>query len=456
MDQLSFGRRLRALRRQQALSQAELGGGELSASYISLLESGKRPPTDEVLLKLAARLGITPDELIGDTGIARPQSPLDAALESSYALSRARLALLTGDAQTALDRFAELGGDDTAAPALLADTLLGRAAALERLDRPAEAAALRGQWLDTFGSQNEDCVLRTEVLTGLLRCLRESGELRTAAARAEDALRDAESAGLAGTPTGLELAGVVAEYRWDLGQDDAAAELCERAAATAATLGGRREWALAYDTAAEAARAAGRGRHAAALAGRAVDACRDGAAGLPVARLRTAAAAVLARTGGAQDGSHADGQDHDLLAVREVLDEWGTPVDVAYGEVVQAGRLLAAGDAARALDLAGTAEKRVGTSWRRVRAHALLAQARAGWALGDRGSADRFEEAAVELAALGAERQAAGVHLELAELHEADGDVRAALACYRRASSVAGLLPSEQRDRHEQRDGMRS
>ncbi|MER7400516.1 helix-turn-helix transcriptional regulator, partial [Streptomyces sp. NPDC000151] len=349
MDQLSFGRRLRALRRQQALSQAELGGGELSASYISLLESGKRPPTDEVLLKLAARLGITADELVGDTGIARPQAPLDAALEASYALSRARLALLTGDAAAALDRFTDVGGDGSAAPALFADALLGRAAALERLDRPAEAATLRRQWLDTFGDRDEDHVLHTEVLTGLLRCLRETGELRAAAAQAEDALRGAEDAGLTGTPMGLELAGLVAEFRWDLGQDGAAAELLDRATATAAALDGRQEWALAYDAAAEAARAAGRARHAAALAERAVDACRDGGAGLPVARLRTAAAAVLGgRSGSQESGPHTSGQDSGLAAAREVLAEWGTPVDVAYGEVALAGRLLAAGDAAGA------------------------------------------------------------------------------------------------------------
>ncbi|MER7395382.1 hypothetical protein ABT381_07690, partial [Streptomyces sp. NPDC000151] len=111
---------------------------------------------------------------------------------------------------------------------------------------------------------------------------------------------------------------------------------------------------------------------------------------------------------------------------------------------------------AGARDLAWAAEERVGPSWRRVRAHALLVQGRSGWALGDRGAADRFEDAAAELAALGADRQAASVHLELADLYEADGEVRAALACYRRASSVAGLLPSERRDRDEQRDGLPS
>jgi tetratricopeptide (TPR) repeat protein len=45
------------------MSQAELAGPELSASYVSLLEGGKRVPSPEVVAALAEKLGVTPQSL---------------------------------------------------------------------------------------------------------------------------------------------------------------------------------------------------------------------------------------------------------------------------------------------------------------------------------------------------------------------------------------------------------
>ena len=45
------------------MSQAALAGPELSASYVSLIESGKREPSPEVVTALAERLGETPESL---------------------------------------------------------------------------------------------------------------------------------------------------------------------------------------------------------------------------------------------------------------------------------------------------------------------------------------------------------------------------------------------------------
>lgn len=58
--QPAFGRRLRALRLARGLSQAELAGSEISAAYLSRLESGARSPTPRVLSHLCTRLGATP------------------------------------------------------------------------------------------------------------------------------------------------------------------------------------------------------------------------------------------------------------------------------------------------------------------------------------------------------------------------------------------------------------
>lgn len=59
----TFGARLRAARRSAGLTQATLGGDDYTASYISLLESGRRRPTRAVVQALAGRLGVAVDTL---------------------------------------------------------------------------------------------------------------------------------------------------------------------------------------------------------------------------------------------------------------------------------------------------------------------------------------------------------------------------------------------------------
>ncbi len=62
----SFGHWLRDARRIAGISQAELGAGRYSGSYISHLESGRRKPTPDVQLFLAAQLGVPAHDLRND------------------------------------------------------------------------------------------------------------------------------------------------------------------------------------------------------------------------------------------------------------------------------------------------------------------------------------------------------------------------------------------------------
>ena len=54
----TFGARLRRLRSERGLLQSDLVGDGVSASYVSLLESGRRQPTPPVAAALANRLGV--------------------------------------------------------------------------------------------------------------------------------------------------------------------------------------------------------------------------------------------------------------------------------------------------------------------------------------------------------------------------------------------------------------
>ena len=67
--------RLREARRAAGLSQAEAGGADLSASYVSLLESGRRNPTPAALAMLARQLGCSVEHLTHGHDPARPTAP---------------------------------------------------------------------------------------------------------------------------------------------------------------------------------------------------------------------------------------------------------------------------------------------------------------------------------------------------------------------------------------------
>lgn len=58
-----FGERLRAERLARGLTQADLGRNLYSSSYISLLETGRREPTADVIEELARRLELAPNTM---------------------------------------------------------------------------------------------------------------------------------------------------------------------------------------------------------------------------------------------------------------------------------------------------------------------------------------------------------------------------------------------------------
>lgn len=61
----SFGKVLRAARKQRRLSQEALAADAgLERNYISLLEGGSSSPTLRVVFKLCAILGLPPSELL--------------------------------------------------------------------------------------------------------------------------------------------------------------------------------------------------------------------------------------------------------------------------------------------------------------------------------------------------------------------------------------------------------
>ncbi|MER7499873.1 tetratricopeptide repeat protein [Nonomuraea pusilla] len=165
------GLRIKTVRRQRGLSQAQLAHPELSDSYVSLIESGKRTPTPAVLELLAQKLDCSLSYLIN--GVTAEQME-----DIELALGYARLALENGEVSEARTRFAELLANNnlTGLTALRQDTEFGLALATEACGDRDEAIAI------LLRLQGEDIPAerRIEIAIALCRAYRESNRLTEA------------------------------------------------------------------------------------------------------------------------------------------------------------------------------------------------------------------------------------------------------------------------------------
>ncbi|MFC8516826.1 helix-turn-helix domain-containing protein [Streptomyces sp. NPDC057257] len=186
---VEVGRRIRNLRTKLGLKQQDLASTEISASYISLIESGKRAPSDAVLTALAGKLGCSPDHL---------RSGLDdhTLEDTRLKLAFAEMALRNGDNGEALQAFGEL----LAKPVLLDARMLlrariGQATALEKLDRIEAAVPVLEELTrnpSLAAGSDEWC----RVSVALSRCYRNMGDITLSIEIGERALATLDSLGL--------------------------------------------------------------------------------------------------------------------------------------------------------------------------------------------------------------------------------------------------------------------
>src|SRR5215475_12520108 len=97
----TLGQRLRTLRIERGLSQADLAGDLVSPCYVSLIESDRRSPEREVLDGLARRLGCS--VLFLETGIA-PEEVNEQRLRLQFA----NIARANGELEQARELYIEL------------------------------------------------------------------------------------------------------------------------------------------------------------------------------------------------------------------------------------------------------------------------------------------------------------------------------------------------------------
>ncbi|MEV4379887.1 helix-turn-helix transcriptional regulator [Streptosporangium sp. NPDC049644] len=180
-----MGQRIKTVRRQRGFSQAQLAHPELSDSYVSLIESGKRTPTPAVLELLAEKLDCSLTYLIN--GVTAEQMQ-----EIELALSYAQLAMDNGEVVEARTRYAELLADSGLAglPQLRQDAEYGLALSTEACGDLEQAIVLLNGL-----REGDEAALSPErhvaVAVALSRCYRESGDLARAVQVPEEILTGA-------------------------------------------------------------------------------------------------------------------------------------------------------------------------------------------------------------------------------------------------------------------------
>ncbi|MFY0406360.1 helix-turn-helix domain-containing protein [Solicola sp. PLA-1-18] len=184
-DVEALGGRIRQLRRERGLSQRELGGDELSPSYVSLVEAGKRRPSAEAVALMAERLGTSPRGLTEDLdGEVLPRTRAEVDLDLKWA----RIAIRAGNPASA-EKYARLVLDDVGVDeSERLDALSLLAAATEGQGDLVGAIAI-GEDLATQLDPDvtRELWLSTQVM--LLRCYKDAGDMDLAIDLGERAMR---------------------------------------------------------------------------------------------------------------------------------------------------------------------------------------------------------------------------------------------------------------------------
>lgn len=428
-DRKALGRRLRSARQARGLTQGEVAAEVMSVAYLSRIETGSRRPTPTALEALALRLEVSVESLLG-----QPEGrEVD---EIRLALDYAELSLESGQAADAEAHIqAALGR-----PAITqADGMRDRARLLQA--RAMEATGREDDAVIELESLVEDSaadgLTRIKAGIALSRIYRETGDLGRAIECGQRVMAHVDESGLGACDEAVQLAVTLAAAHFERGDTGHAVRMCRKAIAQAETLGTPKARASAYWNA--SAMQARRGDVAAAvpLAERALALLGEGKDARNLALLR----GEVGRLQLELDPPALEEARHNLeQAVAEMDWSPSTASDRAQVLLGLARAAYLSGDLPACRDLV--------TQVHDVAAgHLPLAEAEA-WALqgstyasdGDSAEASRcFQRAVHTLSAIGADRAAAQLWFELADLLTGVGLTDDASDAYRRAAASTGL-----------------
>lgn len=422
--------RVRQARLAAGISQTALAGDALSPSYISLIESGRREPTDAALGVLAERLGSTVEYLKhGDEGPAEARAKL--------ALDYARLDLVSGEATSARDRILSLDLDAVTRHVRV-EARLALAQAHEMLGDLESAVGVLEPLLAQARAESHH-LDAAAAATALVASYVESGDLGRGIELGDRQILELEDAGLTGTDEHLRLGSTTLWAYVERGDllyaTHRAAELIRQAE----SLGSPRGRGSVYWNAALVAEQ----RHDYALAKRyterALALLGEGEVSRDIPRLRLNYAWLLLRS----DPPEPELALEQLDRAAPELAVTGSEVEMARLDVERSRAHLMQGDAHASEEFARAALARLGDQPRLESSAAQLALGDALHAHGDVAAASRaYRWAADMLGMMSASRQSAAVWRELGDRFLGHGDVTGAAQAFDRALREAGFRPA--------------
>ncbi|MFC7386338.1 helix-turn-helix domain-containing protein [Sphaerisporangium rhizosphaerae] len=426
-SQGTIGDRVRGLRLSRRMSQAQLAGPDLSDSYVSLIESGKRTPTPVVARLLAERLGCTTEFLLH--GI-EPRQRIDTEL----GLRHAELELHHGDAALAADRFGDIvkaAGEDNAL--LAAHARLGRARALEaqgKLGRAVEAY----ERLRREAAAHPERLADLPLTVALCRCYHKAGDIMRARDLGAKALEQVTQLSLFHGEVSVDLAAALADAEIGLSYVEHVLEVTGVPVPDDRTTEILSLW--------QASVSAAEGEDSALAVQFADDAL---AAGRP-ARVAVQMAKIAMRW--AEISAARSSREHSDALVSRASEVFSVlpaeSVEYAHSLVVLARVHLRSGDGRGADELAAKALELFADEPRTMRASAHLVLAESALARSDdavRGHLERAGDALIAVPSSGAvrDREIAEVWRELGDLWGKAGDRGRQTRAYRKALEAVGV-----------------
>lgn len=423
-DWAVVGTRIRRLRQERGLSQDEVARPDLSASYLSRIESGTRRPTDRVLAELAQRFDTTVEHLVSGED---PRATESAELDLSYA----ELELRNGDPHDAHQRFAATL--ERLAPSgskLITRARIGLAQASEA------AGNLEGA-VQLFETVTEEAVVGSktwfDAALGSIRCYRQVGDIGRSVDCGEKALRVCRDAAVWPTPDAVRIMATLQASYQVRGDYFSATRLASEAVDIAETLADRRALASALWNTSLLNSELGAKSDAVAMAERALTLLSEVDAERDLARLRIALARLHTLDGRPDTAIEV----LDALAPR--LADLNVTAETTYAQTERARALLASGNPQAAETAAEQALAALGDSPRSDAAeiHVMIAAAARAQGHG-KVAASHLRRAAELLTAIGVSREAGLAWVELAAHLDALGDVAGARDAYRAATASLG------------------
>lgn len=428
IDPTELGQRIRAARVAKGWTQTQLAGEDISVGYVSRIESGQRRPNGQTLEDLAARLGIPSERLL--RGVTAREYD-----EIKLTLDFAELSLETGQhleaerqAREAVERAEGASQDELAFRGhyIIARALEGQGSLDDAIIE-----------LEPLAYSRQGGVLRIKCAIALCRCYRLSGDLSHSIEVGERVLAQLSNSPLDATDESVQMAVTLALAYGDRGDTGQAVRICRKAIAKAETLDSATARAAAYWNASIFEAERGSVGNAVAMAERALALLSEGQDARNLARLRTQIGVMQLEL---DPPAVAEAHAHLEKAAEELPWTGASPVEIAQNKLIQARAFVLDGEFDRAeamcqdvMSLANGDTPVFASSTR-----ALLGQIEASRG-NTEGAKTFFRQAVFFLTSAGADRDAAQLWFELADLLEDVGDLDAAREAYRSAAATTGL-----------------